>query len=133
MMTGLHRDVIQTSYFRILNNFVQIIIVINAIFFVVYGLQCFISKFMYSEFKRFGLSNSQRILTGILQLMGSAGLLYGLINPILGFMASLGLTLMMLVAFAVRIKIRDSLIQTAPSFLFLILNAWISWSIYSTI
>lgn len=88
---------------------------------------------MYTEFKRFGLSKSQRILTGILQLMGSAGLLYGLIDPTFGFMASLGLTLMMLVAFAVRIKIQDGFLETAPSFLFMMLNAWISWLFYSFI
>jgi uncharacterized membrane protein YphA (DoxX/SURF4 family) len=77
----------------------QTLIILNALFFLFYGLQCLISKTMILEFQRFGLPDSQRILTGILQLMGSLGLVAGLFFPVIGSLASGGLALMMLTAF----------------------------------
>lgn len=88
---------------------------------------------MNEEFKRFGLSEVQRKLTGIFQLLGSVGLMAGFFISWLGIASALGLTIMMLVAFAVRIKIKDSLTQTAPSLVFLLLNAWITYALYSLI
>jgi len=81
---------------------------------------------MVREFKRYGLPNSQRQFTGVLQILGSAGLLTGFIFPVIGAFASTGLSLMMLVAFFVRIKIRDGFFQSAPSLVFLVLNAYLS-------
>lgn len=109
----------------------QFVITLNALFFLLYGLQCFISNKMVLEFERFGLPDSQRVLTGVLQLLGSAGLMVGLFLPIIGLLASGGLAIMMLVAFIVRIKIRDGFLESAPSLLFLLLNGWISWSFYT--
>ncbi len=86
---------------------------------------------MNEEFKRFGLSEIQRKLTGLFQLLGSVGLMAGFFILWLGIVSALGLTIMMLVAFAVRIKIKDSLAQTAPSLVFLLLNAWITYALYS--
>jgi hypothetical protein len=86
---------------------------------------------MVLEFKRFGLPDSQRLLTGVLQLSGSAGLITGFFIPVIGLMASGGLALMMLVAFLVRMKIRDGFWETVPSVLFLALNSWISWKLYA--
>lgn len=83
---------------------------------------------MVREFNRYGLPDSQRILTGTLQILGSAGLLTGFIFPVIGALASAGLSFMMLVAFIVRIKIRDGFIQSAPSLIFMILNAWLSFT-----
>ncbi|TVQ71274.1 MAG: hypothetical protein EA363_06375 [Balneolaceae bacterium] len=114
-----------------MSTFLQIIVVFDAIFFLIYGLQCFISPAMALEFKRFGLSDSQRQLTGALQLSGSAGLVTGLFIPVIGTMASGGLAMMMLVAFLVRMKIRDGFWESAPSILFLALNGWISWNFYA--
>jgi hypothetical protein len=110
--------------------FFQPLVILNAVFFLFYGLQCLASKNMVSEFRRFGLPDSQRILTGVLQLMGSAGLAAGLYLPLLGCLASGGLALMMLVAFGTRIKVGDGFIQSAPSLIFLVVNAWLSFSFY---
>jgi len=88
---------------------------------------------MNEEFKRFGLTDNQRKSTGIFQLLGSIGLLSSFYAPWLGILSALGLTIMMLVAFAVRIKIKDSLSQTAPSLVFLVLNAWITYAFYSLV
>jgi uncharacterized membrane protein YphA (DoxX/SURF4 family) len=77
------------------------------------------------EFFRYGFPPSIRILTGILQLSGAVGLMIGSFIPLLGLMASVGLTLMMVVAFAVRIKIKDGPKETAPSLIFAFLNAYL--------
>jgi hypothetical protein len=87
---------------------------------------------MVLEFNRFGMSNPQRVLTGSLQISGAAGLLAGFMFPLLGLLASGGLAVMMLVAFIVRIKIKDGFLESAPSLIFLALNGWIFstfWSI----
>lgn len=86
---------------------------------------------MILEFKRFGMNDIQRLATGSLQLLGAAGVLAGFLIPIIGMMASVGLAIMMLVAFLVRMKIKDGFLQSAPSLLFLALNSWISVSFYA--
>jgi|AntRauTorckE6833_2_1112554.scaffolds.fasta_scaffold31587_2 hypothetical protein len=111
--------------------FFQPLVFLNALFFFFYGLQCLISQTMVSEFRRFGLPDSQRVLTGVLQLLGSVGLVVGLYLPLLGALASGGLALMMLVAFGTRIKVGDGFLQSAPSLIFLVINAWLSFSFYS--
>jgi len=111
--------------------FFQPLVFLNALFFFFYGLQCLISQTMVSEFRRFGLPDSQRVLTGVLQLLGSVGLVVGLYLPLLGALASGGLALMMLVAFGTRIKVGDGFLQSAPSLIFLVINTWISFSFYS--
>ncbi|TVQ67582.1 MAG: hypothetical protein EA360_01965 [Balneolaceae bacterium] len=107
------------------------IISLDALFFLLYGLQCFLSPFMIQEFQRFGLTAFQRKSTGVLQLMGAAGLITGLFLPVIGLLAASGLTLMMLAAFLVRIKIRDGFFQAAPSLIFLVLNGWIATAFYA--
>lgn len=88
---------------------------------------------MIDEFKRFGLTDSQRRVTGILQIAGSAGLFSGLLFTYIGFLSATGFTAMMLVAFIVRIKIKDSLVQSAPSLLFMLINAWIAAEFYKVL
>jgi len=88
---------------------------------------------MILEFKRFGLNDFQRSATGILQLFGAAGLIVGLFVPIIGLLASAGLATMMLIAFLVRVKIGDGILQSAPAILFLLLNGWISGLFYTLI
>lgn len=103
----------------------QLYVFIIALFFTAYSMQCFYSPFVKREFFRYGLPPSVRILTGILQLMGAMGLITGMLIPFIGLMASVGLTLMMVVAFGVRIKIKDGPKETAPSFIFIFLNAYL--------
>jgi hypothetical protein len=102
------------------------VLISNALFFLFYGLQCFTSPFMVDEFRRFGMPDSQRILTGVLQLLGAAGLFAGLIIPALGLFSSAGLSLMMLIAFGVRVRIKDGLAQSAPSLAFMIINGYLA-------
>jgi hypothetical protein len=99
----------------------------NALAFLYYGYNCLFSEKMYAEFNRFQLSVGQLKLTGILQIMGALGVLAGLYLPLLGLMASAGLSLLMLLGFGVRLKIKDSLLLSAPSFIFMLLNGYLSW------
>ena len=82
---------------------------------------------MRQEFKRFGLNTLQRNVTGILQVLGGLGLFLGIVYPLIGAIAAAGLSLLMLLGFVVRLKIRDSMRQTFPSFIFMLLNAYLFW------
>ena len=77
---------------------------------------------MATEFIRFGLTKSQRQGTGVLQILGALGILAGTIYPSIGLVAATGLSVLMLLGFGVRLKIKDSFVQSFPSFLMLVLN-----------
>jgi len=109
---------------------IQFLVILNALFFLLYGFQALHSQMMIEEFKRFGLTDSQRRLTGVLQILGSAGLLSGFIYPFIGLLASAGFTAMMFLGFIVRIRIKDSFVQTAPAVFFMLINAWLIIAFY---
>ena len=73
---------------------------------------------MKGEFKRYGLDRF-RVLVGSLQLLGALGLLIGTRRPNVLLVASGGLGLLMLLGFTVRIKIKDSLWLSLPSFFYM--------------
>lgn len=79
---------------------------------------------MRREFARYRLSG-QRTLVGSLQCLAGIGLLLGLEHPWIGQAAAGGLTLMMLVAVGVRLRIRDTLPQMLPALGYLLLNAYL--------
>ena len=101
------------------------LILCSAISFLGYGSACFLSGSLKREFIRYGFG-SQRALIGGLQLCAAVGLLAGLSQPWMGRAAAAGLALMMLVAVGVRIKIKDSFLQTTPALFYLVLNAYLS-------
>ncbi len=79
---------------------------------------------MKSEFKRFNLEKFA-LFTIILELLGAAGLLFGLMyHPIL-LISSGGLSLLMFLGVLVRIKIKDSVWVTMPALFFMGLNLYI--------
>lgn len=96
----------------------------SGIAFLIYGVLCFNSQFMVDDFHRFGI-DQLRVLTGVLEILGGAGLLVGLAWLPALRMASAGLTLLMLIAFAIRVHMRDSVALSLPSFLFTLLNLYI--------
>ena len=96
---------------------------LTVIAFFVYGPCCVLSGHMVLEFERYRLARYRKI-TGYLQILGAVGLLVGLIGtPIIGLLASLGLSIQMLLGFGVRLLIRDSLLECMPSFGFMLINA----------
>ena len=79
---------------------------------------------MREEFERYDLAKF-RNLVGLLQLCGGIGLLVGLVwNPAL-IIASSGLSLLMLMGFVVRVKMKDGLLESLPSFIFMLINGYI--------
>ncbi|WP_424961024.1 DoxX family protein [Ekhidna sp.] len=102
----------------------------TALAFFYYGLSCLFSKKMVEEFNRFGLSNQQRMITGVLQLLGSIGILIGFKFPLLGMVGTVGLSALMLLGFAVRVKIKDGIEESLPSFVFMIINGYLFYGFY---
>jgi len=79
---------------------------------------------MVEDFQRFGLDRL-RMLTGFLEVLGGSGLLVGLKWPQALSISSAGLSLLMLIAFGVRLKMRDSIVQSLPSLALMVVNAYI--------
>jgi len=75
---------------------------------------------MKREFLRYGLSRF-RLLTGGLQLAGGLGLLVGIWSGPIGFSASLGLAVLMLMGIGVRRRIGDTWLQTTPAIVYCLL------------
>jgi uncharacterized membrane protein YkgB len=101
-----------------------LLVLFSAISFLGYGAACFLSADLKREFVRYQLG-SQRALIGALQLAAAAGLVAGLSQPWIGRAAAGGLAVMMLVAVGVRIRIKDTLLQTTPALLYLALNTYL--------
>lgn len=103
-----------------------VVTLFSGLSFIFYGLSCLLSQRMVSEFKRFGL-DKQRKLTGILQLIGGTSLMIGYFYAIqLAAFSALGLGILMLLGFMVRLKIKDSLALSAPSLLYALLNLYLA-------
>ena len=111
-------------------NILNIALLLSSCAFLFYGINCLSSQKMKDEFVRFGL-DKQRILTGCLQLLGALGLVFGyFFSPLLTFIAAVGLTFLMFAGFAVRIKIKDSFIESLPSLVFALINLFICVKYY---
>ncbi|WP_273566863.1 DoxX family protein [Maribacter halichondriae] len=101
----------------------------SALSFFFFGGACFVTKEMKSEFKRYGLSSFRKIV-GLLQLLGAIGLVLGYIyQPYLQAFAAAGLSFLMVLGFLVRIKIKDTFFQSAPSLFYAILNAFLFYEL----
>ena len=92
--------------------------------FVVYGTLCVSSLSMVEDFRRFGLEHL-RMLTGWLEILGGSGLLVGLRSLPALRISSGGLALLMLLAFAVRVRSRDGIAASLPSLLLMVVNVYI--------
>ncbi len=110
--------------------FLNAVIVFSAVSFLVFGLSCLFSDFMVLEFKRYQLSK-YRVVTGVLQLIGSAGLLVGFKWMPIAILSAAGLSLLMLLGFITRIRIKDSFLQSFPSFFYMVLNLVITFLLKS--
>lgn len=96
----------------------------SAFSFLGYGANCVFTKHMQAEFERFGFAR-YRVFVGATQIAGAVGLLVGFHYPFIGILSAGGLALQMLLGVGVRIKIRDSLLQTLPATFYLLLNAYL--------
>tara|TARA_R110002051_G_C8769157_1_gene503147 strand:+ start:9437 stop:9784 length:348 start_codon:yes stop_codon:yes gene_type:complete len=106
-------------------SFYTFLIFFSAISFAFFGMGCFIAPRMKTEFLRYGLSK-QRKIVGVLQLLGAMALVIGYyFSPILIVVSASCLTLLMLLGFGVRLKIKDSIVQSTPALFYAFLNAYI--------
>ena len=87
------------------------------------------SRAMRKEYDRYGLTKL-RSLVGTLQVLGAIGLLVGLHTPWIGQFSAGGLALMMLCGVGVRIKIKDTALETLPAFAYMLLNAYLALVVY---
>ena len=102
----------------------KICILISSFSFFAYTIYYFKSSKMEMEFKRFGLEKFGLIIM-TLQFLGATGLLVGLLfNPLL-IISSLGLALLMLAGFLVRLKLKDGILVSLPALFYMSLNAYI--------
>ena len=102
----------------------------SSLSFIYFGINCFYSKFIIAEFIRYKLPKFRKI-TGVLQLIGAAGLLIGFYyNPTLLLISSIGLALLMLAGFSVRMKIKDNFVKSSPAFIFAVINLFIAFKTF---
>ena len=99
----------------------SVVIVFTALSFIAYGINSFISKRMFSEFKRWGLEKSRKLI-GVYQLITGLGLLIGLQVNLILLASSLFLIIMMLSAVYVRIRIKDNISDILPAIAYLLLG-----------
>jgi len=109
------------------------ILILTSLAFLYYGINCLFSQIMNDEFLRFGLTKKQRHLTGVLQVIGALGLISGLSISRVGMFAALGLTILMILGFIVRLKIKDSFLQSLPSFIFIWINLYLFYMFYKSL
>lgn len=99
-------------------------VLISSFSFFAYTIYYFKSSKMEMEFKRFGLEKFGLIII-TLQFLGATGLMVGLVfNPLL-IISSLGLALLMLAGFLVRLKLKDGILVSLPALFYMSLNAYI--------
>ncbi len=92
--------------------------------FAWYGMSCFLSKTMVAEFDRYGLARF-RVLTGMLQLAGSLGLVMGHFHRAILLFSAGGLATMMFLGVMTRVRIQDPLDAAIPAFALFALNLFI--------
>lgn len=80
---------------------------------------------MKAEYVRYGVSRF-RALVGFLQVVGALGLLTGFALPLVGQLAAGGLALLMFFGACLRKRIKDSLAQTIPAILYMVLNVYLA-------
>ncbi len=102
------------------------LVVFSSVSFLLFGISCFLTPFMRTEFVRYGLGQWRPVI-GVLQILGAVGLILGYCYlPILGIFAAMGLSILMILGFGIRLKIKDSALKSAPSLLYALINVYIA-------
>lgn len=89
-----------------MNHLLEVSQAISAAGFFCYGTACLVTQRMKNEFTRYRLPG-MRVWTGVLQIAAGIGLVAGYVYPVFALLASLGLSVMMVVAVWVRWRIKD--------------------------
>jgi hypothetical protein len=99
--------------------------VLSIALFAYYGLAVLVSDAMVEEFQRFGLAGFRKF-TGILELIGSLGLILGYFVSPFTVLAAAGLALLMGAGVVVRLRCGDSMRDALPAFIMMLLNLFIA-------
>ena len=99
----------------------NILIYFSAISFIFYSINSLYSKRLISEFDRWGYGKF-RILIASFQLLAGIGFIIGIYFSFLISIVSFLLSVMMLVAIFVRIKVKDDVIEIFPAIFYASLN-----------
>lgn len=102
--------------------FLVLLALLSGLSFTYFGAACIWEARLRDEYRRYGIPNL-RVPVGVLQLLGAAGVLLGLVVPQLGAAAALGLCLLMVSGVVVRVRLRDTLIRMLPAIGLAVLNA----------
>ncbi|SCY03837.1 DoxX-like family protein [Nonlabens sp. Hel1_33_55] len=108
----------------------SLLIYFSGIAFLFFGVTCLLTPRMKLEFTRFGLSTIQRQITGVLQIAGSIGLLLFTYSLLIAAISAAGLSILMLLGFITRMRIKDSVYESSPAFIFMILNGIIAYKLW---
>lgn len=100
----------------------RFIVVFTGISHFIYGISALFDPYSISEYSRYGFSQ-ERIAIGVFQAVFGVILIGGLRFDKLKFLGASGLSLMMVGAFATRVSIGDSIIQSVPSVIYFLLNS----------
>jgi uncharacterized membrane protein len=111
-------------------NTLSILLYFSAFAFLFFGVTCLFTNRMQKEFIRFGLNNNQRLVTGVLQLIGAIGLLLFKYSLLLATVSATGLSILMLLGVIVRMRIKDSIYESSPAFVFMVMNAIIAYRLF---
>jgi uncharacterized membrane protein YphA (DoxX/SURF4 family) len=102
-----------------------IVTLVSVIVFLYSGVANLFANGMAAEFERYGLSRF-RLLTGAVELLGALGLVAGqFFNELVPISAG-GLSLLMALAVVTRVRAGDSLVQTLPAGVLMLLNAFLT-------
>lgn len=106
----------------------NLLLIFSAVSFLFFGIGCLRSSYLIAEFERYGVPQ-YRTLTGLLQFLGGLGILLGFFWNPLQIFSCFGLALLMLFGVGIRIKIKDSFIQSFPAAFYSLLNSYLFWSL----
>jgi uncharacterized membrane protein YphA (DoxX/SURF4 family) len=84
-----------------------VLAVISGILFLRYGFDVLFRIRLREEFTRYGMPR-MRTVVGVLEMLGGAAVLFGLVFAPLGAFGAAGLTALMILGVAVRIRIHDA-------------------------
>jgi len=105
-------------------SFLNILILISSLSFIIYGIAYFTSPHMKNEFRRFGLEKLG-LFIALLELAGAIGLIVGFWVNFILLLSSGALAVLMFLGVAVRLKIKDSLLVISPALFYMLLNVYI--------
>ena len=102
----------------------EVLRALSMLLFFYYGISVLVSDAMVREFEKFGLLRFRK-LTGVLEVVGAAGLLIGYLVPPLVIVASGGLALLMVLGVAVRLRTGPPLTDAIPALVMLVINVYV--------